>query len=200
MPFNTIYTEKPICTASRKYQQIKIKELKALNLSTEEYQKAYDKITEKACLCTGLGTPFLINNNLETHVAGDGVSVCPGPNIAYFDRLVSLNQMVDHIYGRTNIISRTDRPHMFMKELTLYLEHLKGLFDDFLTDNNKKSQKRLTTFVTNLKDGISYYQTAIQTVIKQTEIQKEAFEKLLVQYESEINKMSYLIVGEPVMV
>jgi hypothetical protein len=200
LSFNTEYTEKPICTASRKYQQIKIKELKALNPGIEEYQKAYDKITEKTCLCTGLGTPFLINNNQETHVGGSGVSVCPGPNIAYFDKLVSLNQMIDHIYGRTNIISRTDRPHMFIKELTLYVEHLKGLFDDFLTDNNKKTQKRLTTFVSNLKDGISYYQTAIQRVIKLTDKQKEAFEELLFHYESEINKMSYLIVGEPAVV
>ena len=33
--------------------------------------------------------------------------------------------MVDHIYGRSNIITRTDRPNMFIKELNLYIDYLR---------------------------------------------------------------------------
>jgi hypothetical protein len=30
---------------------------------------------------------------------------CPGPNIAYFSKSVSLQEMIDDIYGRTDIIT-----------------------------------------------------------------------------------------------
>ncbi|HEY0176393.1 MAG TPA: hypothetical protein VGC08_08440, partial [Pedobacter sp.] len=51
---NTEFTEKPICTASREYQHLKIKELKAMELEPDLFKKKFEDITEKICLCEGL--------------------------------------------------------------------------------------------------------------------------------------------------
>src|SRR5690606_34559508 len=44
---NTEFTEEPICTASREYQNLKIKSLKTAGLSEEEYQEEFQRVTEK---------------------------------------------------------------------------------------------------------------------------------------------------------
>ncbi len=154
---NKEFTEKSICTASRQYQYLKLKELEKEKLSHKNYQIEYDKIVEKTCVCTGLGASALLVNNLDTKVEGDGVSVCPGPNIAYFSQLMSLKEITDHIYGRSNTITRTDRPNMFIKELKLYIEFIKNKIEDVKISVTNKQEKYLSTFVTNLKEGINYY-------------------------------------------
>lgn len=158
LAFNTAYTKKPLCTASRKFQHIKIKELEAKELPPQQHQQEYNKITEKACICTGLSNPFLLENELETGKSGEGVSICPGPNVAYFTELVSLRKMIDHIYGRANVITRNDRPHMFIKELGLYMDYFKKLIEEYAIDNSKKVENRIISFTKNLEKGIEYYQ------------------------------------------
>ncbi len=153
---NNEFTEQKICTASRQYQRKKIKELDGQYLSEEEYQIAYNKITVKSCICVGLGTSALINNGLDTKQEGPGVAVCPGPNMAYFSKKLSLKEMVDHIYGRTKVIS-SDRPNMFIKELNLYLDYLKNKVDESRNSMNKKQEKYLISFSKNLQEGIGYY-------------------------------------------
>ena len=66
--------------------------------------------------------------------------------------------MVDHIYGRGNVITRTDRPHMFIKELGIYLDYLKNRIEESRESMNKKQEKYLLTFTHNLNEGITYYQ------------------------------------------
>lgn len=66
--------------------------------------------------------------------------------------------MIDHIYGRVNVISRNDRPNMFVKELGLYLDYLKNKIDEAKNSMSIKQEKYLATFINNLKEGISYYQ------------------------------------------
>jgi len=154
---NTELTKKGICTASYQYQRLKIKELKTLDLSTAEYDKKYQKIVEKSCVCVGLGTSAMIAHNISTEGIGDGVSVCPGPNLAYFSREMKLSEMVDHIYGRTNVIKRTDRPNMFVKELNIYIEYLRDKIEETSAEFNKKQEKYLNTFAGNLAKGIDYY-------------------------------------------
>jgi len=154
---NTELTERPICLASRQYQHLKIKELENENLSPAEYQNKYDKIVEKSCLCVGLGTSSLLTNNLNTKTEGNGVSICPGPNMAYFSKIMSLKEIIDHIYGRANVISRTDRPNIFIKELGLYIDFLKNKIEETEFPMTNKQQKYFLTFVNNLNDGIEYY-------------------------------------------
>jgi len=155
---NTELSEKAICTASFQYQRLKLKELDSLDLSPAEHDRKYHKITEKSCVCVGLGTSAMIAHNISTEDIGDGVSVCPGPNLAYFSKELKLSQMVDHIYGRDNVIERQDRPNMFVKELNIYIDYLKDKIEDTSTDFNKKQEKYLNTFADNLAKGIGYYQ------------------------------------------
>ncbi|MEW7279793.1 hypothetical protein ABW636_14465 [Aquimarina sp. 2201CG1-2-11] len=156
---NKEFTEKGICTASRQYQHLKIKQLKEENLSPELYQKKYNKIVEKSCTCVGLGTTALLVHNINTKKEGTGVSVCPGPNMAYFSKVMCLYEITDHIYGRDNMITRTDRPNFFIKELHIYIDYLKSKLEEIKeTGIDKKQQKYIATFANNLKTGILYYQ------------------------------------------
>jgi len=151
------FSEKAICLASRQYQSLKIKTLEAMNLSTEAYQKKYNAIVEKTCTCVGLGTSALLVNGLDTKTEGLGVSVCPGPNMAYFSKIMTLKEMVAHIYGRNNVISRTDRPNMFINEINIYIDYLKDKFDEAKEDITAKQGKYFLNFASNLNDGIQYY-------------------------------------------
>ncbi|MGI9550476.1 MAG: hypothetical protein ACR2MT_04700 [Aurantibacter sp.] len=154
---NKEYSDKGICMASRQYQILKLKELDDLKLSSREYQAKYEKIVEKSCTCVGLGTSALLAYNLDTKTEGDGVSICPGPNMAYFSKVISLKEITSHIYGRANIISRTDRPNMFIKELHIYIDFLKNKIEETKEVVTDKQKKYLLTFTSNLKDGIAYY-------------------------------------------
>lgn len=155
---NYEFGEKALCTASRQYQYLKIKELKSFNYDEEQYKYEYDKIVDKSCICVGLGTSALIVNGLNTKTEGPGVSICPGPNMAYFDKITTLKDMVDHIYGRTNLISRTDRPNIFVKEINLYLEYLQNKINETKTSFTNQQIKYFDKFASNLKDGVNYYQ------------------------------------------
>ncbi|MEG3656267.1 hypothetical protein V5097_02575 [Arenibacter palladensis] len=155
---NKDYSDKGLCTASRQYQHLKIKELDDLDLSEKEYTGRLNKITEKSCTCVGLGTSALLAYGLDTKTEGSGVSICPGPNMAYYSKIMTLKEMVDHIYGRDNVIERTDRPHMFIKELGIYLDYLKNKIEESRVSMNKKQEKYLLTFTHNLNGGIAYYQ------------------------------------------
>ena len=154
---NTEFTEKPICTASYKYQRLKIKELDNELLFPKEYKTKFDKIVDKSCLCLGLAESALLVNNEGTKAYGDGVSVCPGPNMAYFSKITSLQGMIDHIYGRANIITRNDRPNMFVKELKIYIDFLKNKSEETKASMTNKQEKNLLAFVQKLKEGINYY-------------------------------------------
>src|SRR5690606_33520074 len=100
---NTEFTTSPICTASAKYQRLKIKELDAKAVSAAEYALEYDKIVEKACLCEGLTASVYIQNDLLYKKESPAVSICPGPNTAYFKNTYTLEEMVKHIYGKINL-------------------------------------------------------------------------------------------------
>lgn len=154
---NKEFKETGICTASREYQYLKIKELETQELAPKDYQFKYNKIIEKTCTCVGLGTSALLAHDISTKVEGKGVSVCPGPNMAYYSKVMSLKDITDHIYGRSNMISRKDRPNMFMKELNIYLEFLKKKIEEAKSPLSKKQEKYFLTFTKNLGEGILYY-------------------------------------------
>jgi len=154
---NNEFSEKTICTASRQYQSLKLKKLDKEGVSPNEYQNEFNKIVDKSCICVGLGTSTLLANNLDTRTEGNGVSVCPGPNMAYFSRSMSLKNITDHIYGRSNMISRNDRPNMFMKELKIYIDFLKEKIEEMKVSITKKQETYLLNFEKNLIEGINYY-------------------------------------------
>ncbi len=155
---NTEYTDKPICTASRQYQYLKLKELDEKNLPEILYKKEFDKIIAPECLCVGLSEPAIITHQIDYKIKDNGVTVCPGPNMAYFNKIVSLKNMVGHIYGKINLLKKNYRPHMFVKELNLYIDYLKNEIEGLKTPIDKKKNKYFKKFTENLNAGIVYYQ------------------------------------------
>ena len=158
LAFNTEFTTEPICTASKKYQKLKIAQLQSLDLPEPEYRKQLKEVLDKECLCVGLSNAASINYNQTFIKKLNAVNICPGPNIANFSKVVSLQTMTDHIYGRKNILSRSNRPNMFIKELQLYIEYLKEQLEENINPEQfYKKKKYFTSFYQNLKDGIKYY-------------------------------------------
>lgn len=172
LKYNTEYTEKPICTSSRQYQSIKLKELEEQNLPESEFKKAFEKITEKECLCNGLSTSTLLSKNIELK-PNFKVTCCPGPNLAYFSKISTLKEMADHIYGRLNLLDNRPRPHMFLKELNMYLDIFKERMENFIKNQeDTKELKQLQAFKQNLIEGINYYKSLF------TEKKKEVVEEM----------------------
>jgi len=161
LAFNTEFTKEPICTASNKYQKRKIKQLEESISDSTKLTEAVKKVTEKLCLCVGLANGSLINDGLKMYKGMPGVAVCPGPNMAYFSNVVSLKEMVDHIYGRTNIIKVSDRPNMFLKELNMYLNYFQEKLDEQKMEITEKQVKYLESFRANLNMGIDYYRSLL---------------------------------------
>ena len=158
LAFNTEFTKEPICTASHKYQKLKIAQLQSLHLPEPEYKKQLNEVLDKECLCIGLSNAAATNYNQTFIKKLNAVNICPGPNIVNFSKVVSLQTMIDHIYGRRNILTNTNRPNMFIAELNLYIDYLKEqLEDDFHTEQFAKKKKYFASFYQNLWDGITYY-------------------------------------------
>lgn len=154
------YEAEGSCSASKKYQDKKIEELEATRneISEQLYTKTYNSITEKSCLCVGLANPSLMEFGIPVKGQNQGVVVCPGPNMAYFSKEVSLKDMMHHIYGTKNLENHENRPNMFVKELELYVTYLTNQINDSLAITAQQI-KKWETFKTNLTNGISYYKS-----------------------------------------
>lgn len=187
LAFNTEFTKEPICTASVKYQQLKLAQLQSHQLPELEYKKRAKEVQDKECLCIGLSNSAAINYEQLFVKKLEAVTICPGPNIVNFSKVVSLQTMTDHIYGRENIISNTNRPHMFIAELHLYMNYLREqLTDGAVTEQDPKKKKYITSFCKNLRDGIGYYQHLPGVAAKN----KTAFLISLQQVEQELDVLN----------
>ncbi|WP_138430970.1 hypothetical protein [Fodinibius saliphilus] len=150
---NTEFTENPICTASNQYQLLKLDDINQSDMTEKEKEKQREKVLEKACLCDHLGNGALIDLGiLAEHRAPQ--AICPGPNIAWFDGEYSLREMVDHIYGRSESLVPSERPHMFAKEIVLYVDYFEELVEQH--DGSSGNIKKLKKFKNNLENGMDY--------------------------------------------
>ena len=184
---NTEFSKEPICTASHTYQKQKIEQLQSLDLPAEEYEKQYRDVVSKECLCIGLMNSAVHNYNLPAVKKLEAVTICPGPNIAYFSKVVTLQEIVGHIYGRNNILSHEGRPHMFIKELMLNVDYLKEKIED-LKISNEKVLKEIKSFGHQLLGGINYYRDLSEEIAKNS---KQVFLQQLETFENKINNLLY---------
>ena len=154
------YDAKGICTSSKKYQDLKLEELLLEKdiLTAEIFEKKKNSITEKACLCVGLANASYLENDIKIKGQAQGVIICPGPNMAYFDKEVSLSEMVQHIYGNASVLTVTDRPNLFVKELKMYLDYLKNEISAVTEEITLGQIKKWNSFKNNLLLGIGYYE------------------------------------------
>ncbi|MGN6264140.1 MAG: hypothetical protein ACTHM5_00630 [Ginsengibacter sp.] len=186
---NTEFTEEPICTASSKYQKLKINQLQSLNLPVEQYERELQKVLDKECLCIGLSNPAAIKYEQPFLKNLTAVTICPGPNIAYFSKKVSLQEMTNHIYGRTNIITDKKRPHAFVNELFIYINYLKEQILDEADNMDSKREKHFLSFHDQLLTGINYYRKIVQHCNGFSEQDIEGFNNHLDKAELELEAL-----------
>lgn len=169
LQFDTEFTKEPICTASVKYQYFKLKQLKETCTTPEEYEVKAAVVKEKDCLCEGLSEPALMVNNIQHKHSFGAVTICPGPNLAFFSGTFTLQEMVDHIYGRINILNKLHRPNMFINELKLYVDYLQKEKQKVAQQLVQRKESYFEKFRENLLAGISYYHSLMDNVGHQAE-------------------------------
>jgi len=150
---NTEFTENPICTASSEYQLLKLNQIEESELQERKKERAKEKVLAKTCLCTNLGTGSLIRLEIIKPSYGRQ-AICPGPNIAWFDREYSLDEMVDHIYGRVESLVPVERPHMFAKEINMYVDYISELA--IIAGDEEQEWKKLNKMRKNLEKGMDF--------------------------------------------
>jgi hypothetical protein len=149
----TDVSSRPMCTASGEYQRTKLRRLGWSSPPRwEEADEAARAVYRKRCICHHLGNGALIALGLARRDLP--VAVCPGPNAAYFDRTYTLQEMVDHLYGRGPSLVPATRPHVFAKELDMYVDELFRLA--------ASGAPRLETFRANLQRGFDHYRALVR--------------------------------------
>lgn len=192
LALNKTIDNQGICTASKKYQDAELEKLNQQKneISVKEFDIKQQKITEKACLCVGLANASYLENNIAIKGQQQGVVICPGPNLAYFDKEVSLANMIQHIYGNANVMLQTDRPNLFIKELKMYVEYLKNEVNTFTDEVSANQLKKWNSFRNNINEGVEYYQNLFKT----TSFFSDTIEKMnqeLDFYKNEINIIKF---------
>ncbi|UUW09655.1 hypothetical protein NLG42_02400 [Flavobacterium plurextorum] len=185
------YDPHGICTASKKYQDIKLAELESVKdtLSADAFEKSKMKITEKSCLCVGLANASYLENDIKIKGQAQGVVICPGPNMAYFDQEVSLKEMVQHIYQGKTILRTNDRPNLFVKELKMYVDYFRNEIETISGEVSTNQLKKWNSFKTNILDGIEYYQNLFSSTFY-FKAEEEKIKKQFDFYKSELNAIS----------
>ena len=120
---------------------------------------ARETVLNRTCACHELSGSVTKMHNI--HPSAD-VLICPGPNIADFSRISSLEEMTDHIYGRGAVTTRADAPHVFVREIRIYLDYLRKELSRFSLGLSTKTRQYLAKFKENLLSGIEYYARLVE--------------------------------------
>ncbi len=152
--FDTSMTDTPLCRASSEYQRRRLAVLDKESLSPERREEEREAIVAKSCICNDLAGAATVPLGIEPEAT---TAVCCGPNIVNFSRIASLREMIDHIYGRINLMTNPDRPHVFVKELSIYVDYFRDELKNALKNPDQTPMDYLDEFRKNLLDGIDYY-------------------------------------------
>lgn len=196
LQFDTEFTKIPICTASREYQNLKELQMKKADTPAAVIKKGEETLKVKECLCEGLASSALMANDIEPDRKLTAVSICPGPNLAYFSGIFSMKSMIGHIYGQENLLNSLMRPNMFVNELELNVKYLKNQIKKFTTETIEQQTKYVDTFKNNLFEGINYYKDLAEEMKAETKSFIEKMKTDLVEIETDLLKIT---VGEPVL-
>ena len=111
-------------------------------------------VLAKSCICHDLAGTATRKNGIDPAATP---AVCCGPNIVNFSRVATLEEMVGHIYGRISLLSGSDRPHMFLRELALYVDYLRNELAKQKIGVASNPPGYFREFVGNLLSGVDYY-------------------------------------------
>ena len=152
---NTEFTDIPICPASRAYIKRKLQHLPEEGLSAEQLAAVKESVLSKSCICHDLGGGTALKYGIDPAATP---SICCGPGIRDFSKISTLEEMLAHIYGRLSLVNNNDRPHMFIRELMLYIDHLRQESKNFSLKLSFRTPGYFHKFKENLLLGIEYYQ------------------------------------------
>jgi hypothetical protein len=150
----------PICTASRAYQRRKLVELEGAEMSETKREAERELVLARACICNDLAGSVTKPVGIDPDARA---AVCCGPNTVYFSKTATLREMIDHIYGRAALPISSDRPHMFLKELSLHLDSLRKELDKRRRGLVKNCGK--CDVKENLRAGVEHYRTLAAEVV-----------------------------------
>ena len=159
LKLNTEFSEQGLCTASSLYQRKKLSQIDNKQQSAEREQ-----VLSKSCICHDLAGGATVKHGIDPEAT---TAVCCGPNIVGFNRPFSLEEMVQHIYGRISLLADNDRPHMFIKELKLYVDHLSDQIKQSSLNILDNTPSYLNEFKDNLLRGIDYYQKLAENFVEE---------------------------------
>ena len=89
--------------------------------------------------------------------------------------------MLNHIYGRTNLINNPQRPNLFVKELTMYLDYIEKQFNETRGVPATKTLAGWNEYLTNLSSGMEFYEQMFST---DTAWDKDTRSKTLLQLDT----------------
>ncbi len=127
-----------------------------------------------------MGGGAVLKNHIKAYAPP---AVCCGPNIINFKKIFSLEEMLAHVYGKKSVFDKQvsdKRPHMFIKELALYL--------DYLRDEVTLTQANFNDFKDNILSGINYYKKLFSDYAI---LEKEKFLLDLELLSEQIKRISY---------
>jgi len=166
---NSEFTDHHICASSRNFMKRKLPTLGSNGFAENVVAAQREHVLAKACLCRDLA----VSATQKLNVKRDGRTlICCGPGITSFSKKTTLEEMVDHIYGRISLLTDPDRPHMFIKELKLYVEYIRKEVEQYKLELSNRTPKYFREFKQNIKEGIQYYTTLIEDFIDE---QREQF-------------------------
>jgi len=142
---------RPICAASAEYQKMKID---GIDNDSPQYTEAINNITSKSCICHELGGSILKKYKIDDSVPA---AICPSQSIRYFKKKTQLKELVDHIYGRLNLIADSTYTHMLLNELLINIEYLNKSLLPSCNDGSIRHRQQVIDTVNNLLSGIKYY-------------------------------------------
>ena len=183
LKLDTEITDLPVCRASATYQRRRLKLLENENMTLEQYQAKKEDILNKSCICHDLAGVATVKYGIDPEATS---SICCGPNIVNFTKIASLQDMIDHIYGRISLLANPERPHMFVRELMLYIDYLREEVEKSTLDLTYITRKYLNEFKGNLLDDIEYY---LNLAGQFTEEQKERIIRELSTLKTELENI-----------
>ena len=161
---NTEFTDVSICTASRDYQKRKLPRLPEEGLTAEQFPLVQERVLAKSCICHDLGGGATIRYGIDPDATP---AVCPGPSIADFSKIATLEEMVSHIYARAPLPMSPGRPHMFIREIALYADYLRDEIEWCSSGLLSRGANYFDEFKKNLLSGIEYYRGLAQQLNEQ---------------------------------
>ncbi len=103
--------------------------------------------------------------------------------------------MIDHIYGKINLITDPLRPIFFIKELSINIDYFISKFEESIKPFQLQTESFLKTYSTNLFAGIKYYKKIIPEIFGRNREVKQKIERRI---GSSLNLNYYLYSCVPV--